>query len=324
MSSDTVLTIFRIGPLQLMHLVWLKKKPPLQTFYQPKLGKNMNSFIPFLMSIMLISIFSDVPGQTISFMTFNIRYDNPGDKENAWGVRKDDVVGMLMRYHPDFLGIQEGKYHQVEYLLEHLSGYKYIGVGRDNGAQEGEYCAIYYDSTKFELLAQETFWLSDTPDKVSVGWDAAMERICTYGKFKDSQYGDTLHIFNTHFDHMGSTARSKSAELILQKIEAYGLKHAHLILMGDFNSPPGSVPVERLKGGLNYGLDISRKELQGPAGTYNAFDINKEMKESIDYIFTKRFEVLSYQHIDERRVGGLYMSDHLPVLIEVKVNGLRK
>ena len=97
-----------------------------------------------------------------------------------------------------------------------LKDYNYIGEGR-NGGNSGEYSAIYFKSEKISLKEKETFWLSETPGEVSVGWDAALERICTYGLFLDKKSGQDFWVFNTHFDHIGSIAREKSAELILKK-----------------------------------------------------------------------------------------------------------
>ncbi len=257
--------------------------------------------------------------QTIGVMSFNIRYDNPHDNENAWEMRKKDVVRMIAKYKPDLLGIQEGLHHQVEYILHHIPGYNYIGVGRDDGVAKGEFCALFYDSAKFELIFHKTFWLSETPDTISVNWDAVLQRICTYGQFKVKHGDDTLHVFNTHFDHVGVVARSMSAKLMLSKIKEYGPTNAHTIVMGDLNAIPSSEPVATFKQELDYGLEISIHEPEGPAGTFNAFDLNTELNESIDYIFTNQMEVLNYRHIDERRVGDLFLSDHLPVYSELKM-----
>lgn len=257
-------------------------------------------------------------GQTTGIMTFNIRYDNPNDHENSWEFRKNEVVGLITYYHPDFLGIQEGLYHQVAFIQQHCANYDYIGVGRDDGDQKGEFSAIYYDTTKFSLIAQETFWLSEHPDIISVGWDASMERICTYGKFKNKTTNHTIHIFNTHFDHIGTEARKKSAELILQKIAAYGLTKEKLVVMGDLNAEPTSEPIMILRKALDYGFEIAEKEFYGPLSTFNGFNPTLASDNRIDYIFTKNLEIYSYRHIDDRRINHLCISDHFPVLIEIK------
>ena len=257
-------------------------------------------------------------GQTTSIMTFNIRYDNPNDNENSWENRKNEVVGLIKYYHPDFLGIQEGLHNQVDFIHKNTSNYEYIGVGRDDGDKKGEYSAIYYDSTKFKLIAQKTFWLSNNPDTISIGWDASMERICTYGKFKNKITNDSIHIFNTHFDHIGIESRKMSAKLILNKIIEYGLSDAKVVVMGDLNSTLISDPITILRKELDYGFEISENKFYGPLGTFNGFKNNLEIKNRIDYIFTNKIKIISYRHIDDKRLNNLCVSDHLPVLIEIK------
>ena len=276
--------------------------------------------ILFQLSLLIsLSIGSlSVKGQITRVMSFNIRYDNPADKENWWENRKNEVKGLIEYYHPDFVGIQEGLNHQVEFLNQNTSNYDYIGVGRDDGAKKGEYTAIYYDTTKFDLIQTRTFWLSETPDTVSVGWDASMERICTYGEFINKKTKESLFIFNSHFDHIGTEARKRSAMLIVDKIQQYGLRKMKVIVMGDFNSEPLSDPIITLKKELDDGLEISQKTFYGPKGTFNGFD-NKLMPEKrIDYVLTKNINVVSYRHIGDRRNNNLCISDHLPVLIEIK------
>jgi len=278
----------------------------------------MNYFVRFLFLIFLFSRGLGVQGQTTSIMTFNIKFDNPNDGVNAWEQRKRSLVELIGRYKPDILGIQEGLYHQVEFINQHLSNHAYVGVGRDDGKKKGEYSAIYYDSTRFEFIAYQTFWLSGSPDRVSVGWDAAMERICTYGAFRSKTSDDTLHVFNAHFDHVGNEAREMSARLILSKIEEFGLRDERIVVMGDFNAAPGSDPINVFQKELDYGHEISQSKFQGSAGTYNAFDKYKLLTEPIDFIFTKHLEVFTYRHIEDRRENDLFISDHFPVIIEVK------
>ena len=270
-----------------------------------------------ILSLILFGCFH-MSGQTTSIMTFNIRYDNPKDNENSWNKRKNEVINLIEYYHPDFLGIQEGLHNQIDYIQKNTSNYDYIGIGRDDGNKKGEYSAIYYDSTKFKLITQKTFWLSNSPDTISIGWDASMERICTYGKFKDKITNDSIHIFNTHFDHIGIEARKMSAKLILTKIIDYKLSEANVVVMGDLNSVPTSDPITILRKELDFGFEVSENKFYGPEGTFNGFENTLEIKNRIDYIFTKNLKILSYRHIDDKRLNNLCISDHLPVLIEIK------
>lgn len=268
--------------------------------------------------ITLIILFGIVTyAQETSLMSFNIRYDNPHDKENWWGNRKGDVVNLIEKYHPDFLGIQEGLQHQVEYIQNHSSNYTFIGVGRDDGKTKGEYAALYYDTTKYILIKHNTFWLSETPGQVSVGWDASMERICTYGVFFHNEYKDTIYVFNTHFDHIGKVARKNSAALIIDYIKKWNISEKHVVLMGDLNCEPESKPIqlilEEFKDGFRYTTNVKH----GPEGTYNGFDPKNKITHRIDYIFTKNLKINSYRHIDDKRDNLLWFSDHLPVLVKI-------
>ncbi len=253
-------------------------------------------------------------GQSLTVMTYNIRYDNPNDKENWWQHRKTDVAQLIDYYHPDIVGTQEGLIHQLDYINEHTTHYTYIGVGRDDGQKKGEFTAIFYDTRKLEILEDKTFWLSTTPDQISVGWDASMERICTYAKFRILESKVVIHVFNTHFDHIGPKAREESARLLLSKIEEFGLQNEKVVVMGDLNSEPKNLPITLLSAELSDGLKYAEKKFYGPIGTSNQFDISHIPNKRIDYIFTKNFITKEYRHIDDRRTNNLWVSDHLPVL----------
>ena len=176
----------------------------------------------------------------------------------------------------------------------------------------------FFDTTFYEILEHSTFWLSETPDAVSVGWDAALERICTYGLFEDKNSGEKFWVFNTHFDHLGVIARKKSSALILKKIKEINTQSLPVILMGDFNSISDSEPIKILKKDLIDALQISLDILKGPQGTFNDFDEMLPIDNRIDYIFTKNVKVLSYRHIDDRLNNNRHISDHLPVMIEIR------
>ena len=259
------------------------------------------------------------PNDVHAILTYNIKYDNKLDKENNWSIRKKRLYHLLRDYNPSIIGIQEGLLHQVKYIDSSLTKYKYIGIGRDNGKTKGEFCAIYFDTTFYKILEHSTFWLSETPDLVSVGWDAALERICTYGLFASIYSGDKFWVFNTHFDHIGTIARKKSSELILNKIKEINKNSLPVILMGDFNTIPDSEPIKILEQDMIDGLRISSKHLQGPQGTFNGFDVSNSISKRIDYIFTKYFHVLSYHHINDRLENNNHISDHLAVMTRLRL-----
>ncbi len=276
----------------------------------------MKVIYKLLLIYFLFSCYTEA--QYHSIMSYNIKYDNQWDKNNSWESRKKYVAKLFVEYAPTIIGIQEGLINQVQFIDSCLINYDYIGVGRDDGREQGEFCAIYFDTTQYVITSHSTFWLSDTPDSISIGWDAALERICTYGLLVDKDTKEKFWVFNTHFDHLGFVAREKSSMLILEKIHEKADLSLPIILMGDFNSIIGSPPINLILKELNDALQISLEELKGPSGTFNGFNLDLPIEKRIDYIFTKNFAVQSYVHIDDRLKNNSHISDHLPVLIQVE------
>ena len=277
-----------------------------------------NTLTTILVGFALFIIPKTSFSQTTNLISFDIRYDNTSDTINNWNKRKASLASLIQHYDADIVGIQEGLHHQVDYLNNTLNGFSYVGVGRDDGQQKGEYSAIFYNSDKFKVLKTNTFWLSETPEKVSVGWDASMERICTYALFENVTSKKQFYVFNTHFDHRGMQARVNSAELIYKKIKEINTSDLPVILMGDLNLTPDTEPIQFLKKHLTDAMGISKKPFYGPIGTFNGFDQDRIMENRIDYIFVNNIEVLSYTHIDDRMANNMHISDHLPVLMTIK------
>lgn len=276
----------------------------------------MNFFrLTFIFMILLFPLW--VQAQ-LSVMSYNIRYNNPNDKENTWELRKRDVADMIAYYAPDILGIQEGLYDQVSYLDKSLASCAYVGVGRDDGQNAGEFTAIFYNKEKLELIQTQTFWLSETPDQVSVGWDASMERITTFAEFEDRKTGDRFHVFNCHFDHIGPQARENSAKLIMEYLETKHLLDKQVVVMGDLNCSPNDAPIDVFRMHLDDSYDISATKSYGPKGTWCSFKTDVIPQNRIDYILTRNIKVLRHAHIDDRRPNNLNLSDHLAVLIDIE------
>ena len=253
-----------------------------------------------------------------SIMTYNIRYNNPKDDENWWKHRKQEVVDMVRHYQPDILGIQEGLSGQVKYLDSTLTNYSFVGVGRDDGIEKGEYTAIFFNKKVIELLETNTYWLSEKPDTVSVGWDAAMERIVTYGQFRNKSDRKITHVFNCHYDHVGEISREKSSDLILELIKIKGIEDERIALIGDLNCLSDEEPIEILKTQLEDSYEVSQSPPYGPVGTFNGFNSEKKATRRIDYILIKNITVKQYTNIDDRRKNNLWLSDHMPILIKIE------
>jgi endonuclease/exonuclease/phosphatase family metal-dependent hydrolase len=272
--------------------------------------------IPVFLCVFLSSV---AMGQTVKLITYNIKYDDPNATENAWDKRKDIITSQITFYEPGVFGIQEGLDHQVKYLDNQLESYSYVGVGRDDGKTKGEYSAVYYKHGMFTVQDHGTFWLSETPGEPSVGWDAAMERICTWALLEHKASGKKLRVFNTHFDHRGEKARANSARLILQKMDEISKQGETIVLMGDLNALPDQEPIEVIDAKLKDTRIVSRTKPFGPEGTYNGFDYDEpSAKRRIDYIFVKDTEVLKYGVLNDP-VNLHFPSDHFPVFAEIRL-----
>ena len=263
-------------------------------------------------------------GTSIRAMTFNIRLDIASDGENAWPHRKDMVAAVIRREAPDLLGTQEVLLHQKQHLEAALPGYTFVGLGRDDGAQGGEFSPLAWRSERFERLDSGTFWLSPTPDRPGKGWDAAYPRIATWAVLRDRRSGATIRVLNTHFDHVGVVARANAARMIAEWITAGPSPDTPAIVMGDFNAPPESEPYRILADTARSRLAdtrrISRSPPYGPPGTFTAFDIAAAAEAPIDHIFvTDDFGVEAYSVLTQHWEGRL-PSDHYPVVADIEPN----
>lgn len=259
--------------------------------------------------------------QSLNVMTFNIRYSTLRDSANAWIYRKDHVAEQALYHQVQLLGVQEALHEQMLDLKQYLPQFKYIGGGRDDGKEKGEYSAILYDTTQLQLLDNKMFWLSTTPDVPGKGWDADFPRVVTWGKFKHRKSGKIFFHFNTHFDHIGKIARRESAKLLIAKVEQIAGKTPTLIT-GDFNAQPTDEPIQIIMDAANPlhltdSKDISTTTHYGPTGTFNAFTNKETADKPIDYIFLKgKWKVNSHATISQTW-GGRFASDHFSVLANV-------
>lgn len=284
----------------------------------------MKKYIIFLLQLSIIttSAFSQ-KSERINVMSFNIRYDNPADGDQNWHQRKENVVRMINFYDLDIIGMQEVLVSQLNYLKDNLKGYQSVGVGREDGKEKGEFSPVLYRKDRFKELKSGTFWLSETPEKVSKGWDAALERIASWVVLKDNITGKEFIFMNTHFDHRGKQARIESAALLKAKASelAAGMQ---LILTGDFNLTPESEGIQIIikPDGKNTLVNSSSTATftYGPDWTSTGFnDRPFAQRKVIDYVFLKQIETVNRYAVISEKLNDLQLSDHCPVFVQVEL-----
>ena len=256
------------------------------------------------------------PDAAIRVMSFNIRCTNVGSA--SWEDRIDIVSQTMLDSAADSIGIQEGTPEWMATLKNTVAEkYAYVGVGRDDGVDAGEYSAIFYLKDKYTVADSGTFWLSETPDVPSQGWDAACNRVCTWAVLEDKATGEKYVHLNSHFDHVGVKAREKSVELIVEKAREYA--DVPVVFTADMNVREGSDNYKQLVGA---GVFADTK-FQAPDSmnylTYHDTKPELHSGDIIDYVMiNEHFEALSYKVVTEG-VDGEYVSDHFPVYADIAV-----
>jgi endonuclease/exonuclease/phosphatase family metal-dependent hydrolase len=274
--------------------------------------------ILFSLIIVLLSV-TCVNAQPLRVMSYNIRLDTKADGINQWGNRIEKVSQLIKENNPDLLGVQEALHNQMMDLKDNLTEYEFVGNGRDDGKEKGEYAAIFYKKDRFEVIDQKTFWLSETPEVPgSKSWDAAITRVVTYAVLKDKSSGRTFAYFNTHFDHIGKEARKNSATLIKTQLNTLKLTSLSknkipLIVSGDFNSEPTDEPYKIMIDGKVVKLSDARPATD-LTGTFCGFEVGAIKCKTIDYIFHSSHWKSSEYKVIQDNDGNYYPSDHLPVM----------
>ena len=254
--------------------------------------------------------------EVLKIATFNLRMDTPSDGENAWFHRKDMVNDLIRFYGFDLFGTQEGFTHQLNDILR-LSDYRFIGVGRDDGKDAGEHCAIFYRSDRFKVLDQGDFWLSEHPEKPGRGWDGTCcNRICTWGKFEDLMNHKQFYFFNVHYEYEGDVARRESSNLMISRIKSIA-GNQPVFLTGDFNAFPTEEPIRILNdsGFLNDSYKITKEAPFGPVCTYHGYDSTIKTEERLDYIWVTDSIQIDKYGVLTNTLYGHTPSDHFPVMV---------
>lgn len=252
----------------------------------------------------------------LTVMTWNIRLNSPGDGVNAWPKRKDKVISFLQEINPPVLCMQEVLALQLEDLKKGLPQYSWFGAGRDDGKREGEYVPVFYLKERFNFLQGDNFWLSETPETPGkLGWDAVCPRMVTWIKLADRITGDTLFVFNTHFDHIGVKARLMSSKLLAHAADSIAGSHA-AIISGDFNTTTKDAPYEVITGaGFSDSRTVSRTSPAGPEYTFTGFNIKGKPGDRIDFIYVRHTKPVQNYRVRDDSSDGYYLSDHLPVMV---------
>ena len=282
--------------------------------------------------------------QSLNVASYNVRLLTDADYKsgNGWSQRVDCLCDVIRFSDFDIFGAQEVKYEQLSDMLYRLQDYDYVGVGRDDGAQGGEYSPVFYKKERFTLLDSGTFWLSETPDKVSKGWDARHRRVCSWGYFKDKVSRRKFWFFNLHMDHIGKQARVESALLVQQKMKEIG-ENLPAILTGDFNVDQTHRSYLALteSGTLRDAFEVADLRY-ATNGTFNGFDSDNYTESRIDHVFvTPTFHILKYgvltdsyrrmkkddqkasvkdcpEEISIRSYESRIPSDHFPVMVKLE------
>ena len=273
--------------------------------------------------VLLLVIFSSsiigVSAQQYKIATFNIRYDNRNDTGNLWVDRKPYVSGLVKFHDFDIVGMQEVLKNQLDDLSGLLADYDKVGVGRDDGKDKGEHEPVFYKKSRFVQLQHGDFWLSETPEKPGPGWDARLNRICTWVQLQDRQSKKRFYVFNVHFDHQGIQARKESSKLMLTRIKSIAGNNP-AILLGDFNGDHQSEWYQTLARSVV--IRDALKDVKEPYfnnGSFNSFGKSLAHHSVIDHIFiSKTFTALKWGVLTDS-YQGKYPSDHFPVMAEIRL-----
>lgn len=249
------------------------------------------------------------PAPRVVVMSYNIRYDNSNDGNNAWD-KKEATIDMLSLLKPDVFGVQEALATQVNYVKENSKIYDCVGVGRDDGVSAGEHMSVFWNTETIEMLEWGTFWLSETPDKPSKGWDAACNRTATWTLMQDKRHNKQFYFINTHLDHKGVVAQKNGLQLIIDRLSTMNRRGLPMVLTGDFNIKPDNVILTD----LDQFMASTRKVALSTdnSSTYNGFGGSSSI---IDYIYMSGFQyAFSYCTVNQKFGNVSYISDHYPIM----------
>lgn len=265
----------------------------------------------FIVAAFLLPQFASAQSQELKVMSYNIRLSTDKDGTNAWKYRCPATLEMIKDQNPDVFGVQEALPEQVRFLEEWADDYDYVGVGRENGKKEGEHMAIFWNKKTVKLMKWGTFWLSETPEKPSMGWDAACYRTATWALMKDKRTGERFYFVNTHLDHVGVEARKNGLKLIVDRISEINPEGYPMVLTGDFNMKPSAPELKDLDACMK-----SARKVALTTDSHQTFNDWGKAKSDmvIDYIYISGFSsCLEYQTVTKKYADRKFISDHYPI-----------
>ena len=258
--------------------------------------------------IMSLPLLQAQESEGLKVMSYNIRLGSAQDGTNSWALRYTATGKMLEDQKPDVFGVQEALEYQVRYI-EEMCGYESVGVGRENGKKEGEHMSIFWNKKTVSMLKWGTFWLSETPEKPSKGWDAECFRTATWALMKDKKTGKKFYFVNTHLDHKGTEAQKNGLKLIVDRIAEINPDGLPMVLTGDFNIEPKNPALKDLDARMQSTRKIAEKT--DDHATYNGWGKSSTM---IDYIYVSGFSSCpEYQTVTKRYEDRKFISDHYPI-----------
>lgn len=274
-----------------------------------------------LLMLFFVSLFSQpLLARNFRAMTFNIRLGSADDGENSWKYRQDDVRAFIKTIKPDVFGVQEAVPEQMKFLNDTLKDYAHVGVGREDGKNGGEHMAVFYLKDRYKLVNSGNFWLSETPEVPSKGWDAACKRICTWAVLQDVKNGKSFIFANTHLDHVGETARVNGSMLVKQRLSRLG-NGLPIIVTGDFNVTDTSPSYATMRDRIFPLMDAYKqaKKVSGMKSSYHGYGkIPDDKGDKIDFIFVSPNIKVKSAHIFNSLLSeGRYLSDHHPHFVDL-------
>ena len=245
----------------------------------------------------------------IKVMSYNIRHGRAKDGTNSWPLRYPATAMMIEDQKPDVFGVQEALDFQILFIEENCRDYESIGVGREDGKKDGEFMSIFYNKKNIKVLKWGTYWLSETPDTPSKGWDAQCYRTATWALMKDKRTGKKFYYVNTHLDHKGAEAQKNGLALIVERIAEMNPEGLPMILTGDFNVTPDNPVLNDLNTKMKSAQDTATKT--DDRGTFNGWG---KKSSKIDYIYYSGFSACpQFEVVTKKYADRTFISDHFPI-----------